>query len=44
MDTTIRYLALVVFLIIVFAVAFAMSGGIPIGRGGGGGPIVEQRR
>jgi hypothetical protein len=41
MDTTIRYLAFAVFLIVVFVVALALSGGIPIGRGPGRGPILE---
>ncbi|MFK7735935.1 MAG: hypothetical protein AB8B50_07910 [Pirellulaceae bacterium] len=43
MDTTIRYLAFAVFLIVVLAVALALSGGIPIGRGPGRGPILELR-
>lgn len=41
MDSSLRYLAFAVFLIVVVAVVMVLSDGIPIGRGPGGGPIVE---
>ncbi|MCR9293570.1 MAG: hypothetical protein NXI32_12680 [bacterium] len=42
MDTTIKYAALVIFLIVVIAVMWTLRDGFPIGRGRSGGPIVED--
>lgn len=44
MDTTIKYAALVIFLIVVIAVLITLRDGFPIGRGGNGGPIIEGRK
>lgn len=41
MDTSIRYAAFVIFLIIVVAVVWVLRDGFPIGRGKNSGPIVE---
>ncbi len=41
MDTTIKYAALVIFLIVVIAVLITLRDGFPIGRGRNGGPVVD---
>lgn len=41
MSNSIKYTALIIFVVVVFAVAMALSDGIPIGRGPGGGPIID---
>lgn len=38
---TIKYAALVIFLIAIVVVLVVLQDGIPIGRGSGAGPIVE---
>lgn len=40
---TIKYAALVIFLIALVAVIWVLKDGFPIGRGSGAGPITEGR-
>ena len=41
MSNSIKYTALLIFVVAVIVVAMALSDGIPIGRGPGGGPIID---
>lgn len=41
METSIRYAALILFLIAVFAIVWTLKDGFSIGRGRGAGPIIE---
>lgn len=41
MSPAMRYISLLMFVLVIFAIAVMLGDGIPIGRGSGGGPIIE---